>query len=171
MPSEDDMISHHLTPAHFHAFGYIISTYAKIEQGFKAIISGITGLDVNEIAIMTEPYSSMQLRNVITSMSEFRPLPDRGNEQLKELISEFATFSKLRNQIAHSMWTEGNRPDSIKPLNVDIRSGKAKYFGIDEDERDWTIAELDDEAIRMMDFHQKQTQFSLTRGWAPDIAE
>jgi hypothetical protein len=54
------------------------------------------------------------------------------------------------------MWKEGIRPNSIKPIHLDIRSGKPVFRGAEDDERDWTIQELEAEAIRLNALHSAQ---------------
>ena len=163
------MEEHHLTPAHFHAFGYIVSTYAKVEQGFKILISEMLDIDIYIAAILCEPYTTLQLRNVMNSLNKHYTLPNDCNKRLCDLIGEFKTFSRLRNDIGHSMWTDGTRDKSVKPINLDIRSGKAKVLGISDDEHDWTIEELDAEAIRLNALHNRLSSLMEDLGITDDI--
>ena len=79
-------------------------------------------------------------------------------DELRGLLKEFETFSRLRNSIAHNMWNEGTRDASVKPMRLDINSGKVKFVGIHEDENDWTIDELDAEALRLQALHGRQVE-------------
>lgn len=162
---------HHLTEAHYYAFGYLISTYAKVEQGFKIFIGRMSGMELYAVAIICEPYSALQLRNVLTSLNRHFELPDDCNKRLCDLVGEFKTFSRLRNDIGHYMWTVGNRPNSVKPLGMDIRSGHAKAVGVNDQERDWTLEELNAEAIRLQDLHRRQVDLMVELGYDADIAE
>jgi hypothetical protein len=41
-------------------------------------------------------------------------------------------------------------------MKLDIRSGKPRYKGTDDEERDWTLQELEDEAVRLNALHIAQ---------------
>jgi hypothetical protein len=143
----------HLTQAHFHAFGHIISTYAKVEQGFKFIIAKIINVPRHVAVLLCEPYTTQSLRNVVSTVHTAYVVPDEIRERLIELVKQFEEFGKLRNAIGHNIWTEGTRADSIRPMRLDIRSGKPKYKGTDDAERDWTLQELQNEAHRLNGLH------------------
>ena len=69
---------HHLTPAHLHAFGHIVSAYATVEHGLKLIIVGLAGIRHEGLGLVVlEPYSALDLTNVITSIIMSCELPDR----------------------------------------------------------------------------------------------
>jgi hypothetical protein len=144
-----------LTRAHFYAFGYIVSTYAKVEQGFKFIIAQIIGVRRHVALVLSEPYTSENLRDVIKSLAESDLAFDKA-ERVVDLAKRFEKFGPLRNAIGHNLWKEGARADAVKPMRLDIRSGKTRYKGLDATERDWTLAELDAEAQKLNQLHAEQ---------------
>ena len=118
MPEETS----HLTQGHFHAFGYLVSTYAKVEQGFKFIIAKIIGAPRHVAMLLCEPYSAQSLRTVVQSISSAYDLPNGMSGQIVDLTRQFEQLGPLRNAISHNLWREGVRPNSIKPMRLDIRS-------------------------------------------------
>lgn len=108
-------MAENLTSNHILAFGGITYNYARIEGILEIIISDMLNIDVGTTVIITEPYSSLDLRNVIKSLNRVCVLPNKLNEELAQIVGDLQSFSGLRNNIAHSTWTDGDRPDSIKP--------------------------------------------------------
>jgi hypothetical protein len=159
----------HLTQGHFHAFGYIVSTYAKVEQGLKFIIAQILGVPRSIVMMLCEPYTSNTLRNVTRSINAAHVLPGI-NERITNLVGEFKSFGLLRNNISHNMWIVGTRPNSIKPIRLDIRSGKPEFYGGDDTERDWLLSELEAEAMRLEALHALQLKLLNDLG-AEDIVD
>lgn len=88
--------------------------------------------------------------------------------RIVDLTRQFEQFGPLRNAISHNLWREGVRPNSIKPMRLDIRSGKPKYKGTDDTERDWTLPELEAEAVRLNVLHA--TQLKLLDELGPEHA-
>ena len=145
---------HHLTPRHFHVFGHLVSTYAKVEHGMKLLITRFAGMPDEAGFILFEPYSALDICNVISGLVSSYDLPEGIETKLIEAVSEFKSFAPLRNAIAHDLWTEGSRPASIKPMRIDVRSGKSlRIRGMDDSERDWTFPELEAEVSRMSTLH------------------
>src|SRR4051812_25560939 len=113
---DDPMVTaNHLTQGHFHVFGHIVSTYAKVEQGFKFIIAKIIGVPRHVAVILCEPYSALHLLNVTRSIQSAHDLPSGMSERITYLADQFDHFAPLRNAISHDLWREGIRANSIKP--------------------------------------------------------
>jgi hypothetical protein len=102
---------------------------------------------------MCEPYNVRSLLNVVKTIHTAYDVPDALRERIDELVKRFEAFAQLRNAISHELWNEGARAHSIRPMRLDIRSGKPKYKGVDDVERDWTLQELRDEAHRLNSLH------------------
>jgi hypothetical protein len=64
------------------------------------------------------------------------------NTAMKNIIADFDKYSSIRNAIAHNTWVNGRRKNSVKPLNISIRGGKAKIKGVRTNEKEYTIKEL-----------------------------
>jgi hypothetical protein len=148
-----------LSDEHFRAFGRITHYYASIEAGLKITIGGLTGARMADTLIMAEPYTSLQLKNVVKSLNREIPLPRDGNSVLSQIVGDFTSLSTIRNAIAHFRWAQGVRPHSIKPIHLDIRSGKAVFRGNNPEERDWTPEELLAEAEKLEALDNKLRQF------------
>jgi hypothetical protein len=145
-----------LEHAQFHAFGYIISTYAKVEQGFKFLIGHLVDVPRPIAMMLCEPYTTANLRNVTKIIAAAYDLPCDIRQRIADMVGELKSFGKLRNDIGHNMWKDGVRPNSIKPIHLDIRSGKPVFRGAEDGERDWTIEELEAEAVRLNALHSAQ---------------
>lgn len=150
--------------AHFKAFGELIYQYAGAETGLKFCLSGMLNLPPNIVMILTEPYSALNLRNVVTTLAKEYQFDGVKAQELIQIIGEFKTFAALRNHIAHSRWTPGRRRGAIKPRTVDIRSEKAVWRGSDPDEPDWTAKEIEAAAKRLSALSYRTLQFMEAGG-------
>ena len=151
------------------AFGRIINYYADAETGIKIALAGMLEIDMFELLVLTEPYSSLDLRNVAKSIAKHRFDAGRERDQFCQLVGDLGAFGPLRNNIAHSRWTKGERRGSIKPHRVDIRSGVVKFHGAEEGERDWTTKELQAEVLKLLLLNRRIVQFMQVTGIAASI--
>lgn len=167
---KDDDLSDLLSDKHFEAFGRIVSAYASCETGIKLALAGVLNALPHEIMILTEPCSSQALRNVAKSIAKLRlPASQQGN--FVQLIGDFAGHGSLRNQIAHNRWTRGTRPNSIRPVQMDIRSGKAKPKGYDPEESDYTLLEIGKRADELFSLNSRIVEFMNIAGLTKNIED
>lgn len=138
-PNKPVLDRYHLT-----LFGGIIQLFAKVEVGFKLVLAGLINTDISTAVILSDSYTSMQLRRVVKSLSKLpnSRLSSENNEKLVHLVGHFKTFGPVRNHIAHNQWTEGHQSETIKPMLIDIRSEKPKHVGMDPDEEEYTHDDL-----------------------------
>lgn len=148
-----------VSEGHLIEFGEIIYLYATAESGIKIALSDILRMDLGELLILTEPYSSQNLRNVAKSIIKQRTPEGPLRDRFVGIIGRFGTFGRIRNHIAHSRWTAGKRTNSIRPFGIDIRSGSAKFLGIDPDEEDFTPDDLLRVAGDLLRLNQDIVQF------------
>lgn len=148
------------------AFGAIIHYYACAESGIKIALAGMLRIDLVELLILTEPHSSMDLRNVAKSIAKERFKLTPEVERFCQLVGDLGAFGALRNAVAHSRWTKGARQCSIKPFRVDIRSGSARFIGDDDEERDWTADELTEQGQKLFELNHRIVQFMKETGIA-----
>lgn len=148
-----------VTKDHLLGFGGIIHYYASAEAGIKIGLATVLGVELIDVMILCEPYSSLDLRNVAKSISKAHEPITPEVERFLQLIGDFGAFGPMRNLIAHSRWKAGQREGSIKPTRLDIRDGKARAYGMLEDERDWTAPELFEEADKLVDLNRRIGQF------------
>ena len=155
--------------AHLLAFGRIIHNFASVEMGIKITVSGVLEVHLDAALIAFQPYSATDLRNVAKSLSKERLKP-KDAEQFCCIIGDWFKFNTLRNVIAHSRWTDGQRPRSIKPRRLNIRQGKADWFGNKLDEEDFTAEELEARAEELHLINERTKKFLQTSGLA-DVIE
>jgi hypothetical protein len=139
-----------LTPEHYTVFGYITAHYAYLEVGMRITLAGYLGQGLTMALALTAPYSSTNLRNAMKAATK---LAFREDAKMRELIIEkigvLSAVSTLRNDIAHNIWKEGDRPDSIAPCYMDIRAERAEFKGFQEKNRDYTMGELQEAANKL----------------------
>ncbi len=152
------------------AFGAITHYYASAESGIKIVLAGMLEIDLAEFLILTEPHSSLDLRNVAKSIAKHRFKQTPEIEQFRQIVGDLGSFGALRNNIAHSRWSRGSRRNSIKPFRIDIRSGVAKFHGAEEEECDWTTGELIAEADKLIRLNRRITQLLVDTGIAARMA-
>ena len=151
------------------AFGKITYLYASIEWGIRCMLAGIVETPLVEALILSEPYSASSLKNVAKSAAKLSRLSDDNQKFFIQLAGDWGAFANLRNAIAHRRWEGGERPDSIRPVGVDIRSGKAKMIG-DVEDRDWLEIELLNEAQKLHDLNERAILFFHKSGLADATA-
>ena len=150
--------------AHFEAFGALTHHYACVETGLKITLAGILNINLGLVLILAEPYSAVNLRKVIKSVAKMHEWKSGRLDQLMQIVGDLKVHGQLRNQIAHSRWTNGTRPNSIKPRNVDIRSESARFIGDDPEERDWTADEIQECAEQLIQLNARVVRFNHESG-------
>jgi hypothetical protein len=80
-------------------------------------------------------------------------------ETIKRLLDEAHKYNGLRNNIAHSYWVAGKRPQSIKPASIRIRGGKGEIIGQDDSEKDYLLFELGAIADKLRVIHNSLLGF------------
>jgi hypothetical protein len=136
-----------LTVEHFARFGVIIHSFARLEYLIQAAMAAASGLDDSKLVILTKGLSYSQKRDTFYSYLEIYPLVDKAHvAKLKDFFDRAHTYNPLRNNIAHALWRPGVRPGTIRAGYVDVRYGKGKVVGYNEDDKDYTVDELGDVA-------------------------
>jgi hypothetical protein len=157
--------SHLLTDVHFHAFGIIVQQFALFERLIELCISSCLGsrLPITVVAISQLSYSakSDSLKSIL--YIEGSGLFDH-RQQLCSIVDRFNEHSPIRNAIAHHQWSEGTRPNSIKPLIVSSRGGKPKIRGLEEDDRDYLPEELFGIGDKLNAIRRELLQFTVDIG-------
>ena len=128
--------------AHLLAFGRIMHHYGLTEVGIKIAVSAMLRVDLAEALIVLEPTSAAQLINVAKSLAKIKLKPPL-SEKFCCIVGEWGAHNGLRNLIAHSRWTDGSEPNSIKPMNLSIRQGHAQFCGNEADEKCYTAQDLE----------------------------
>jgi len=160
-----------LSTEHFTGFGAVTHYYALVETGLKLILSDTLNIDIGVAIIISEPYGALDTRNVLKSLNKLYARGGKLNEELSQIIGDLSTFGPLRNSIAHSQWCNGERPRSIKPMRLDIRSGKPVTSGSDPEEKDYTAEDLLEEASKLELLHERICKFLEDSGAKERIDE
>lgn len=149
--------------AHMAAFGRVIHHFAFVETGIKIAVSGILECDLGAVLIMSEPYSSSDLKNVAKSLAKERLKPEH-SEKFCQIVGDWSKFAPLRNVIAHSRWTDGDSPGTIKPRSVKIREGRADWIGDDPAEKSFSAPDLEGIANELHKIDRRLRAFLTSSG-------
>lgn len=142
-----------ITEQHLLLFGAIIQCFARYEVLMQEIMATVSGADATSVKLLTTSLSFAEKREALFRLLCHRAVPSDQTDQIRSYLRIPSTFMSLRDDIAHSVWTEGNPQGSIwpawlshgsltavKPLH-DI-GGQTKAFV--EDDSDKTTYTLDD---------------------------
>ena len=159
--------SHTITRDHFIPFGCIVHVFAKIEFLLQAATGALVGTDLSSALFMTGDLGFRAKRDCLLSITKLKR-PDIVSE-LEEILKRVQTANKLRNSVAHSIWKPGRRPNSIKPIGIVTRGGQARFVGVSDNEKDWTLEELWNNAHEIELLHAELDNFVERVGLAAII--
>jgi hypothetical protein len=137
----------------------------------QGIVCALLKAPLSNVALITAGLGCSGKRDALLSLLRDVPLPVDQIERLRWFLGELHKHNQLRNHIAHSMWTAGTRPHSIKPLGADARSGLAKFLGEEPTEKDWLLAELIDIADELGTNYDRFVDYLDSVGLMPRMAE
>lgn len=135
-------IEPYVTAEHLQVFGGIVRAYAGVEGGIKLGLATLLDLPMVDLLILAEPYTSASLGHVVRSITMAHQPATQGSVELMGFADELQKASGLRNSVAHDRWTAGTAPGTIKPMRLNIRSGRTRYIGADPEEPEWSLADL-----------------------------
>ena len=159
-----------LTSSQFHAMGYFINKYAKIEGGISVYFAWLMQIPLHEAKIILAPYTARDYRAVLKGIEKLRDSHPEHREKWAQLLGDLGGFSKLRNAIAHDYWTRGSREGAIKPIGISTRGNHPEFYGIGEKERDYTDDELQGECEKLDALHGRFLEFYEAVGASDYIA-
>lgn len=131
-----------LTDEHFRAFGAIIHLFARHEALMVGVMSTLTKTELYAIGLLTAELPYRGKRETMLAMLKDYRVDGTIRERISWFMGELHKHNQLRNHIAHSRWTAGNRPKSIKPISLSIRGGTATMLGVNSEEKDYTDKEM-----------------------------
>jgi hypothetical protein len=119
-----------ITDRHYMLFGRIVSNYARVEVGIRCVFAALLEMPIEIALIVTASYSNQALRNVTRSLAKIvmHEEPELLN-RFTNIIGGHKSLDRLRNDIAHNMWSRGSTPDHISTMTVTVADGKAKFVG------------------------------------------
>jgi hypothetical protein len=153
-----------LNDRHYVAFGSIIHSFARAETAMQLTLAGLTGTAPHVIALLTQQLQYSARRDTLYSWMEATGLNEKGKAEIEGFFDAVHKYSPLRNYIAHSIWRQGTRPGSIKPITAKVRGGKGKLLGRDDTEQDYTDDELRDIALRLAYIMNSYSRFLRESG-------
>jgi hypothetical protein len=168
VPSEP----HCLNANHFMAFGMITFSFARLEWLIQISIAAVGQLDFSKTLIVTRSLPYQAKRDTLCAlMNNLQKLPTEHKTQIRGFLDAADKFGTLRNNIAHAMWGEGTRPNTIKPMTILIKGGSGKQLGIEDDERDYTIEELAQASDKLSWISNSYLNFLRAEGYTSSIEQ
>lgn len=140
-----------LTNDHFLAFGAIIQQFARHEYLMQVLMSSIVEAPVTPVSMLTVELGYSAKRNALLSLIKAKPLPKKQAQKIVTFLARLQKRSGLRNAIAHHVWKEGSRPNSVRSLGLSIRRGEAAVLGNDEEYTIEKLFRIADELSRLFD--------------------
>lgn len=159
-----------ITPEHAKAFGYIIHTFAKLEHNMQITVAGMLDTDLATTMLLMSDTHYRQKRQTTRNIHLTRGVNGEVNPDLSALLDDIQNFNTLRNHIAHSIWTAGQRPGSIKPMYIKTRSDFPKPVGHWHNEKDYTLSELQETANSLNDTVRRFDEFLRDTGLLQRVA-
>jgi lysophospholipase L1-like esterase len=156
--------SYSVTEEHATGFGIIISIFAKLEHQMCIAAAGILGSDLGTASILLSTMQYRQKWQTLNHLNMTIGVNGATSPGLRDLLNRIDKHSTLRNLIAHALWTEGRRPESIKPMQIRTRSDTLKMIGHDDSEKDYTVDDLRDAAKALDAVDQEFSRYLQTSG-------
>lgn len=148
---------------HLLAFGRLVHHFAQVESGIKIALSGILNVSLAEAMIAFQPYTAQSLKKAAKSLAKERLKPEL-SATFCCIVGDWYSKNRLRNDIAHNRWTDGIRPNSIKPRHVSINADRADWFGDDESEDDYTAEDIEAHADALHEVNERLKAFLQESG-------
>lgn len=105
-----------------------------------AAVAGVD--DVMKIVTLTKQLSFSQKTGTLYSYFKIYKMPDEVQQRIKSILGQAQIHHQLRTDIAHALWFQGKRPNSIRAGYLDTRHGQGRFVGFDDKELDYTADEL-----------------------------
>lgn len=159
-----------LTSKYLEVFGAIIAAYARAEVGIRVTISALLKEDIAVAFVLSEPYSSIPLKKVASSLAKIK-LSEEYAKAFDSILDKIDAIRPIRNAIAHDIWVKGTRDNSIRPARMNINAGLAKTFGFSDKESDYTVDELDKYVKELLVLIDETKSFQEETGLAEVLNE
>lgn len=157
-----------LTNRFYTAFGAIIHECARYEYVMVGVVAKILGLRTFQASVM---FADLPYRGKLATFKAILKLHDLSvgrREKIIWFLGNMAKHNQFRNHIAHSTWKRGTRPESVKPFGCSVRNSVAEFIGVDDNEPDYTLKDIEDIALDLIknraDFVEYLRKESLLAG-------
>ncbi len=108
-------------------------------------------------------------RNATRAVIDLSHVDDAQKEKLKWFLGQVHKHNQLRNCIAHNIWAKGNRPGSIKPFGISVRSGAMKVTGMADDDDDFLKSDFEAIANEVIHTYNTFRDYLVSVVLMPDI--
>jgi hypothetical protein len=149
--------------AHLLAFGRMVHHFAQVESGIKIALCGILELKLAHAMITFQPYTAQSLKKAAKSLAKERLKPPLA-DKFSCIVGDWYAHNRLRNDIAHNRWTDGARPNAIKPRYVSINADRADWFGDDDTETDYAPEDIEERAESLNSVNERLKAFLQESG-------
>jgi hypothetical protein len=129
-------------PEHMAVFGAIVRHFARHEYLMQGIMCALLKVPFSKVTLLTSGLGYSGKREALLSLLRDVEIEENTRDRVRSFVGELHKHNQLRNHVAHSMWKEGTRANSIKPIGADARQGRAKFIGHDPTEEDYLLDEL-----------------------------
>lgn len=146
-----------VTSDHAMQFGFIINIFAKIETQMEIAVAGMLNTDFATAIILMGDTHYRQKQTTLRNLNQTIGIDGYVNAGLIEILDDLQKLSLLRNRIAHSVWTVGRRPGSLKPMQLILRGKKPKPLGHHHNEKAYTVEDLRASANSLEDISRRFT--------------
>ena len=104
-----------LTERHLQLFGAIIQWFARYEWLMQEVIATVTGSDSGSVMLLTRSLDFSGKRQALFDLLRHRGVPLDQYDRINAYLMVPHTFTRLRDDIAHSTWISGPSSNSIQP--------------------------------------------------------
>jgi len=98
----------------------------------QQIMAVVSGADITSIRLLTDDLTFGEKRHTLFRLLRHRAIPLDRIDEIQNYLRILHTFTPLRNDIAHSAWTEGKPANLISPAwltHGPIRAVQADHGG------------------------------------------
>lgn len=157
----------HVSTKHITGFGHIIFMWANVETYMHLSLAALTKSPLQRSLLMTWHMTYNNKRDRLRALVDYIELDDKPQKEFDCLIVRLNSAYKMRNTIAHSIWTKGDKPNSIKP-QIMVARGPIKLSGFNLNVESYTPNDLVEEASKIQRLGLDFVAFSKARLDLPD---
>lgn len=134
-------------------------------------IAAVLEISISKALIMFWHSGYNDRRDRLVNLIELTAiLSEEKQKEFDCLITRLNAGYKMRNTVAHSVWGEGEKPNSIKPHTIIARGGKIKLSGFNLAEELFTPERFEQESQKIQRIGQDLIQFAADNlGYVPDL--
>ena len=145
------------------ASAWSYTQFALVDAALEDAIREMLGLERHQAAFLMPQLRHEQKRNMFLALLEKVNVTEERRLNVVKLIEKIETKSRLRNYIAHSVWTKGRKPNSIKPMSITAKK-KLKLLGFEHNEKEYTAKELERAAYEIGETYDQLKAFIESGG-------